>query len=77
MYADDSTIHTSAQSIEELNVELTNDITNVQTWCTDNNMVVTHDKSRAMLITTYQRATRFDSDLQVDFDGVRLKNTVS
>ncbi|CAB4045925.1 Hypothetical predicted protein, partial [Paramuricea clavata] len=38
MYADDSTIHTSARTVEELNNKLTEDMTNVQAWCTNNNM---------------------------------------
>ena len=36
MYADDSTIYYSAKTIEELNVKLTHDMSNVNTWCTNN-----------------------------------------
>jgi 3-keto-L-gulonate-6-phosphate decarboxylase len=36
MYADDSTIYSSAKTIEELNVKLTHDMSNVHTWFTNN-----------------------------------------
>ena len=53
MYADDSTIHTSARTVEELNNKLTEDMTNVQAWCTNNNLVLNDGKTKAMMITTY------------------------
>ncbi|CAB3994751.1 Hypothetical predicted protein [Paramuricea clavata] len=75
MYADDSTIHTSARTVEELNNKLTEDMTNVQAWCTDNNMVINDGKTKAMMITTSQRAATLNSNLRVEFTGVQLKNT--
>jgi phage host-nuclease inhibitor protein Gam len=78
MYADDSTIHTSARTVEELNNKLTEDMTNVQAWCTyNNNMVINDGKTKAMMITTSQRATTLNSNLRVEFNGVQLKNTNS
>ena len=75
MYADDSTIHTSARMVEELNNKLTEDMTNVQAWCTNNNLVLNDGKTKAMMITTYQRAAILNSKLRVEFNGVQLKNT--
>ena len=77
MYADDSTIHTSARTVEELNNKLTEDMTNVQAWCTNNNMVINDGKTKAMMITTSQRAATLNSNLRVEFNGVQLKNTNS
>ncbi len=75
MYADDSTIHTSARTVDELNNKLTEDMTNVQAWCTNNNLVLNDGKTKAMMITTYQRATILNSKLRVEFNFVQLKNT--
>ena len=77
MYADDSTIHTSARTVEELNNKLTEDMTNVQAWCTNNNMVINDGKTKAMMITTSQRAATLNSNLRVEFNGVQLMNTNS
>jgi hypothetical protein len=66
IYLDDSTIHTSA---EELNVKLTEDMANVHTWFTNNNMVINHTKTKAMTISTYQHAATLNSDLHVEFTG--------
>ena len=70
MYADDSTIHTSARTVEELNNKLTEDMTNVQAWCTNNNLVLNDGKTKALMITTYQRAAILNSKLRVEFNGV-------
>ncbi len=44
-------------------------------WCVDNNMAVNQDKSKAMLITTYQKATRLETkELNVTYDGIELQN---
>jgi hypothetical protein len=74
--ADDSTIYSSAKTIEELNViKLTHDMSNVHTWCTNNNMVINNSKTKAMVMTTYQRAATLNSNLHVQFNGVKLTNT--
>ena len=75
MYADDSTFHSSAKTVEELNDTLTDDMFNVHTWCNENNMVVNLDKTKAMLISTYQKAARLKSDLEVYYNGTKLKTT--
>ena len=50
-------------------------MTNVQAWCTNNNLVLNDGKTKAMMITTYQRAAILNSKLRVEFNGVQLKNT--
>jgi hypothetical protein len=77
MYADDSTIYSIAKTIEELNVKLTHDMSSVYTWCTNNNMVINNSKTKAMVMTTYQRAATLNSNLHVQFNGVKLTNTES
>ena len=50
-------------------------MTNVQAWCTNNNLVLNDGKTKAMMIKTYQRAAILNSKLRVEFNGVQLKNT--
>ncbi len=55
MYADDSTLGTVGDTIEILNNKLCADMVQIGEWCTDNKMVSNTDKTKAMIITTYQR----------------------
>ncbi len=75
MYADDSTVHVSAKTVCELNQKLNVDLENIKIWCRENNMLVNKEKTKAMLVTTYQRATHLDTQtLDVNYDGVALCN---
>ncbi len=43
-----------------------------------NNMAVNQDKSKAMIITTYQKATTLETkELNVTYDGSKLQNVDS
>ncbi len=53
MCADDSTIHTKAKNIDELDSKLNSDLINVSQWCNENKMAVNTDKLFSMFITTY------------------------
>ena len=62
MYADDSTVHTSAHSVNELNDKLNDDMINVNNWCQNNNMIINKEKTKTMLLTTYQKASRLPTN---------------
>ncbi len=51
---DDSTPGTVGDTIEILNYKLCADMVEIGEWCTDNKMVWNTDKTKAMLITTYE-----------------------
>ncbi len=77
MYADDSSVHTSAKTVLELNEKLNCDMFMIKHWCMDNNMAVNQDKSKAM-ITTYQKATRLETmELNVTYADSKLQNVDS
>ena len=38
LYADDTTIHFSSNSISDINIKLNEDMEKVQGWCTSNDM---------------------------------------
>ena len=48
---------------------------NVHTWCTNNNMVINIEKTKVMMITTYQRAATLNSELHVEYNSAKLQNT--
>ncbi len=61
MYADDSTLGASGKTIEDLEVKLNPDMTKVNKWFKDNKMAITCDKTKVMLIKTYQKEVKLDS----------------
>ena len=61
MFADDSTLHCSARTIPELEEKLNADLVNTQTWCKQNRMAVNETKTKSMLMTTYQKASKMHS----------------
>ncbi len=61
MYADDSTLGASGKTIEDLEVKLNSDMAKVNKWCKDNKMDINCDKTKIMLITTYQKEAKLDS----------------
>ncbi len=56
MYADDSTIHVTEKSIEELENKRNIDFKNVQIWC--QNRMALHEENIIIMLTRYQRETK-------------------
>ena len=50
LYADDTTIHFSSNSIYDINIKLNEDMEKVQEWCTSNAMVIKTLKSQSMIM---------------------------
>ena len=50
LYADDTTIHFSSNSISDINIKLNEDMEKVQEWCTSKDMVIHTMKSKSMII---------------------------
>ncbi len=75
MFADDSTIHTNGRTIDELERKLNNDLTKIDTWCDENQMAINVDKTKAMLVTTHQKAWRLPKqELDIKLKGKTLEN---
>ena len=55
LYADDTTLHKSGKDLEDLQVKVQQDLTNVEQWCERNNMFIKTEKTKCMLICTKQR----------------------
>ena len=55
MYADDSSVTSAAKSVPELNEKLNADLQSISAWCKDNRMAANSSKTKAMLITTWQK----------------------
>ncbi len=47
--------------VGRLEVKLNSDMAKVNKWCKDNKMAINCDKTKVMLITTYQKEAKLDS----------------
>ncbi len=75
MYADDSTFSVTRETIEELEIKLNADLNNVQQWYPINKMAVNADKTKVMLVTTYQKEAKLSSSvINVNFNHTLLEN---
>ncbi|CAB3989417.1 Hypothetical predicted protein [Paramuricea clavata] len=79
MYADDSTITTSAKTINQLNENLNQAMDEVSNWCNDNKMMPNTDKTKCMLITSWQKRLHIpqNEDLCVSLNDIVLENVTS
>ncbi len=75
MYADDSTLGASGKDIASIEVKLNVDMKRIENWCEDNRMVINTDKTKSMLITTYQRFNKLPvTELQIWVNDQELQN---
>ena len=68
LYADDTTIHKSASSIDVLNIALNDDFYNIKEWCSENDMVLNTDKTKVMLIGSTRRHLENENDVRIKVD---------
>jgi hypothetical protein len=77
MYADDSSITSSAHTVQELNERLNTDLNHIATWCNENRMAANSTKTKSMLITTWQKRNSLPADsqsLSLYLNGEPLEN---
>jgi ribonuclease P/MRP protein subunit RPP40 len=75
MYADDSTLYVTGESIEELESKINADLQHVQQWCQTNKMAINADKTKVMLVTTHQKQTKLPSSvINVHLNDTLLEN---
>jgi hypothetical protein len=80
MYADDSSITSTAKTVPELNDRLNADLKDISSWCKENRMATNSSKTNAMLITTWQKRRALPDDeklLSLYLDDEPLDNTAS
>ena len=76
MYADDSTLTTSARTVDALEHTLSQDIKAIVTWCECNKMVLNTGKTKTCIITTRQkRATLERSEVNLTINQQILQQT--
>ncbi len=75
MYADDSTLGVTEKTVEDIENKLNSDMKTVDTWCESNRMATNCDKTKVILITTYQKETKLDyTHIQVTCQNKELEN---
>ena len=74
LYADDATLYEINRSKEEIEKKLRLAIKDLANWCKQNGMIINTEKTKAMLLTTRQRPTRIDDNLNLSLNDVQLPN---
>ena len=77
LYADDTTLYTTAKSIQEIKKNLQQSLISLHKWCKDNGMVLSREKTKVMLITTKQRRIHLNiEELSLNYNDEQL-NVIS
>ena len=68
MYADDTTLYSTASDKISIETNLQNALNSVHTWCLENGMLINIDKTKLMLIASQQeRNSLTDTDLKLTY----------
>ncbi len=62
MYADDSTLGTSAKTLTMIEQKLSSNTATIEKWCDTNKMAINADKTKCMIFTTTQRFNTLIAD---------------
>ena len=74
LYADDTTIHFSSNSISDINTKLNEDMEKVQGRCTSNDMVINTMKSKSMTTGSSRKIQYRESNFNILYDDVLLND---
>lgn len=55
LFADDSSVHVKAKTIEEVEIVLQNSLNKIDIWCNANRVILNSSKTKSMVITTRQK----------------------
>ena len=72
LYADDATLYEINRAKEEIERKLQLAIKDLARWCKQNGMIINIEKTKAMLVTTRQRRTRIDDNLNLSLNDEQL-----
>lgn len=73
MFADDSTVHASGNTVSSLRDSLNNSMVGIKSWCNNNKMAINNGKTKSMLVTTRQKCKRLPSqNLNINLDEENL-----
>ena len=61
IFADDTTIYFSHKDLSLINNVLQNELNNIKRWCDVNKLVINVTKTKAMVISTHQKQSRYGS----------------
>ena len=74
MYADDTTLYSSSDSITDIQTMLNYELQNISKWCHYNNMVINSEKTKCMLIGSNNRLSNVDTSMfDVNIDGNNIE----
>ena len=74
MYADDSTISAYRKNVQEIVQKINDDRPEISNWCDENRMVINVEKTKIMIVTTWQKWQHFDKkDINICIKSDKLQ----
>ena len=74
MFADDSTFCTSSHNLDEVELNLTSDLSHISQWCSKNQMSLHLGKTKSVLLTTHQKRPHLSKQsLNISLSGVNVE----
>ena len=73
LYADDTLIYFASKSANEIQAQLTSDLTNVLSWLHANFLILNLEKTKIMLVGTHQRIAEAADELVIEISNTRLE----
>ena len=74
-YADDSTLGATAKHVDEIEIKLTTDCSNLSNWMVANQFKLNAGKTHFLTMGTKERLRNLGPELKVEMDGVTLKES--
>ena len=72
LYADDATVYEISKSKQEIERNLQLAIKDLARWCKQNGMIINTEKTKVMLVTTRQRRSIINEDLNLSLNNIQL-----
>jgi hypothetical protein len=77
LFADDSSLHSSAGDVQTLESDLQSELNNVVKWSTENKMVLNPQKTKSMVITSRQKHQRAPLQMNLVIDSTSVEQVDS
>ena len=77
LFADDSSLHSSADDVQTLESDLQYELNNVVKWSTENKMVLNPQKTKSMVITSRQKHQRAPLQMNLVIDSTSVEQVDS
>ena len=74
LFADDTTISTSGKNVDDVSKVLSNGVSSIEHWCTENAMTINTSKTKLMKISSRKKTSQCSNSLNLQINGKIIEN---